>query len=565
MGIFPEEMNMNQRNVWVVGHKNPDTDSICAAIAYANLKNAAEERNAGEERIRYLPKRAGNINAETAYVLDYFHHDAPELVWSAGTQIKDISIRRTEGVSSHISLKRAWELMKLLDVVTLPVVSENNMLEGVIVMGDIATSYMDVYDNNVLSEARTQYRNIAETLSGTTLVGNEHAYFIRGSVRVGAGSREVIGSSVERDDLVIIGNTKDTQILAIEAGCSCLIITNGFKADQEVLDAAEANEVVVISTPYDTFTAARLINQSMPIKHFMTKEKVIHFDMDDYLDDVRDAMAKIRHRDFPILDENQKYVGMFSRRNLLGAQKKQIILVDHNEKSQALDHIEEAEILEIIDHHRIGSLETMSPVYFRNQPLGCTATIIYQMYQEQGIAIAPDIAGLLCAAIISDTLMFRSPTCMPLDKQVALTLAEMAGIQVESFAQKMFEAGSEFSCKTEEEILGQDFKVFHSGDVDFRVAQVSAMSRQGLDRVKERVLPKKPEVMAEKRLDMLFVMLTDIYKESTDLIYTGEDAPALAADAFGVPKSTEGAFLAGVVSRKKQLIPNIMNALIERN
>ncbi len=555
---------MSQGNVWVVGHKNPDTDSICAAITYANLKNKVEERNAdGAPAVHYLPKRAGSISAETAFVLDYFHQEAPGLVYSAGTQIKDITIRKTEGVRSQISIKKAWELMKVLDVVTLPVVDEDNRLEGIIVMGDIAKSYMEVYDNSILSKARTQYRNIVESIGGTMLTGNEHAYFLNGKVFIGAGSSEVVSNSVGKDDLVIVGNTTDSQIMAIQLGCACLVVTNGYKLEPLVMEAAVKHDVVVISTPYDTFTTARLITQSVPIRHFMTKDNVITFGMEDYLDDVKEAMGKIRHRDFPILDENQHYVGMFSRRLLMGAQKKQVILVDHNEKSQAIDHIEEAEILEIIDHHRIGSLETVSPVYFRNQPLGCTATIIYQMYLEQQIAIEPQIAGLLCAAILSDTLMFRSPTCTPFDKQTALTLAQIAGISVEKFAQQMFDAGSNFSNKTEDEILGQDFKIFHYGDVNFGVSQVSSMSHPELERLRERLQPQLGEFMAAKKLDMVFVMLTDILNESTDLIYRGEDADALVADAFDVSKSADGVFLPGVVSRKKQLIPNLMNAFTD--
>lgn len=556
---------MEEKNVWVVGHKHPDTDSVCAAIAYADYKNRLEEKEPQKGRkVRYIPKRAGDVNAETAYVLEYFHQSAPGLVTDAGTQIKDITIRKTEGVSSHISMKKAWEMMKILKVVTLPIVDDKNKLEGLIVTGDIATSYMDVYDNGILSTARTQYKNIVETLEGKMLTGNEHGYFVRGKVVIGAGTRDVLESQVESDDLVIIGDNEDYQMQAISANCSCLIVTNSFEIAKEILAAAEQREVVVISTPYDTFTTARLINQSMPVKYFMTKKDIVYFAMDDYVDEVRETMSKIRHRDFPILDANQNYVGMFSRRNLMSTEKKQIILVDHNERSQALDNIDEAEVLEIIDHHRLGSLETMAPVYFRNQPLGCTSTIIYQMYQEKDIEVKPEIAGLLCAAILSDTLMFRSPTCTPVDKQVALKLAEIAGIDVEQFAQKMFEAGSDFDSKSEEEILNQDFKIFHSGDITFGVAQVSAMSRQELDKVKERIAPKLTDMLGTKKLDMVFVMLTDILMESTILIYEGKDAPVLVADAFHCTSDSAGVLLKGVVSRKKQMIPAIMNALAER-
>ena len=547
---------MEKRPIWVVGHKNPDTDSICAAIAYADYKNQLGEGT-------YIAKRAGEVNAETAFVLQHFHVDAPEFIDDVGTQIKDIAIRKTEGVSSHISMKKAWEMMKILNVVTLPVVNAKNQLEGIIVTGDIAKSYMDEYDNAILSIARTQYKNIVETLEGRIVTGNEHGYFVKGKVVIGVGTPEVLQESIESDDLVIMGDREESQLVSIAKNCSCLIITSGFEVSQKVIDAANQRDVIVISTPYDTFTTARLINQSMPIKHFMTKGDIIHFHLDDYVDEVRDAVAKIRHRDFPILDDNQNYVGMFSRRHLMSTQKKQLILVDHNEKSQAVNNIEEAEILEIIDHHRIGSLETIAPVYFRNQPLGCTSTIIYLMYQEKGLTISKQIAGLLCSAILSDTLMFRSPTCTEMDKEVALKLAEIAEIDVTDFAQKMFEAGSNFDNKTEEEILNQDFKIFHSGSTNFGVAQVSAMNRMALDKVQERIAPQLPRMIGDKKIDMMFVMLTDILTETTKLIYCGDGAESLVRDAYNMA-DPDGVILKGVVSRKKQLIPTLMAALVEK-
>lgn len=551
------EQIMSKKQVWVVGHKHPDTDSVCAAIAYANYKNALD----GE--MTYIPKRAGSLNAETVYVLNRFGVEAPELVTDVGTQMRDIKIRRTEGVSSHISMKKAWEMMKILGVVTLPVVNDHK-LEGLIVTGDIAKSYMDVYDNTILSTARTQYKNIIETLEGQLLAGNEHAYFVRGKVVIGAGTPEGLASSVASDDLVLIGDGEDAQLLSIASNCSCMVVTNGYEVSEKVMQAAKEREVVLISTPYDTFTASRLLNQSIPIKYFMTKEDIIYFEEDDYVDDVRDTVAKIRHRDFPILDENQNYVGMFSRRNLMNAQKKKLILVDHNEKSQAVTNIEEAEILEIIDHHRLGSLETMAPVYFRNQPLGCTSTIIYQMYKEKQIKIEKTVAGLMCAAILSDTLMFRSPTCTEADKDAALELAKLAEVDAEELALAMFEAGSDFSEKTEEEILNQDFKIFHAGDVDFGVAQISAMGRQELDKVQKRIEPKLERMLGEKQIQMIFVMLTDILNESTYLSYAGADAAQLVASAYHCEPSEAGVMLPGVVSRKKQLIPALINVLAER-
>ena len=551
-------MSTESKKVWVVGHKNPDTDSICAAISYAYLKNQSGDKKT------YVAKRAGAVNEETRYVLERFGVEEPPLVSYAGAQIKDINIRKTAGVSNQISLKRAWELMKKLEVVTLPVTNQFGKLEGVIVTKDIATSYMDVLDNCVLSKARTQYKTIAETIDGEVYAGNEHAHFVRGKVVIATSNPEYMADYIEDDDLVILGDREEAQMQAIRSNASCIIIGGGLEVAEEVKKLAEKRDCVIITTPFDTFSVARLINQSMPIKQYMTRRELVTFDIDDYVDDVKDVISRVRHRDFPVLGSNGNYVGMISRRNLMNMQKKQIILVDHNEKSQAVDGIGEAEILEIIDHHRLGSLETVSPVYFRNQPLGCTSTIIYQMYQEQRVEIPKEIAGLLLSAIISDTLMFRSPTCTPFDKGVAKRLAEIADVDIEDHAKKMFRAGSDFKNKTTEEIFYQDFKIFHTEDCDFGVAQISAMSGEELEQIGEQLRPFLPQVLGEKRLNMVYVMLTDILEESSKIIFAGEDAGKILAHAFKKQEDADGILLDGIISRKKQMIPTLMNEMSER-
>ena len=551
-------MSTESKKVWVVGHKNPDTDSICAAISYAYLKNQSGDKKT------YVAKRAGAVNEETRYVLERFGVEEPPLVSYAGAQIKDINIRKTAGVSNQISLKRAWELMKKLEVVTLPVTNQFGKLEGVIVTKDIATSYMDVLDNCVLSKARTQYKTIAETIDGEVYAGNEHAHFVRGKVVIATSNPEYMADYIEDDDLVILGDREEAQMQAIRSNASCIIIGGGLEVAEEVKKLAEKRDCVIITTPFDTFSVARLINQSMPIKQYMTRRELVTFDIDDYVDDVKDVMSRVRHRDFPVLGSNGNYVGMISRRNLMNMQKKQIILVDHNEKSQAVDGIGEAEILEIIDHHRLGSLETVSPVYFRNQPLGCTSTISYQMYQEQRVEIPKEIAGLLLSAIISDTLMFRSPTCTPFDKGVAKRLAEIADVDIEDHAKKMFRAGSDFKNKTTEEIFYQDFKIFHTEDCDFGVAQISAMSGEELEQIGEQLRPFLPQVLGEKRLNMVYVMLTDILEESSKIIFAGEDAGKILAHAFKKQEDADGILLDGIISRKKQMIPTLMNEMSER-
>lgn len=551
-------MNYQETNsVWIIGHKNPDADSICAAIAYAALKNQTD-------REHYVPKRAGSMNGETQYVLDYFGVEAPEEVSDVGAQVKDINIRRTAGVREGITLKKAWELMQTERVVTLPIVNESRKLVGLISNNDIAMCYMEVSNQESLSQARPRYHNIIETLNGTLLTGNEHGIFMHGKVEVAAGNRERVEEYIAKDDLVILGDREEMQVRSLELDVSCMIICGGSQVSKQVLDMAASRDCVLISTPYDTFTTARLINQSMPIRSIMTRNNLITFELDDYVEDIREVMSKERHRDFPVLDENGDYVGMISRRNLLNMQKKRVILVDHNEKTQAVDGISGAEILEIIDHHRIGSLETISPVFFRNQPLGSTSSIIWSMYQEKGIEVDPKIAGLLCAAIISDTLMFRSPTCTQFDQMAAQTLAQIAGIDIETFASNMFRAGSDFSKKTIQEICYLDFKTFTAEKVTFGVSQISAMSALDLEEVKRRMQEYLDTMLLERKLDMVFIMLTNIVQEQSEILCAGEGAARILSQAFANAEiENNETLLKGVVSRKKQFIPELIRALQE--
>lgn len=546
----------------VLGHRNPDTDSICSAICYAGFKHHLTGEN-------YEPCRAGNVNPETQYVLDYFKLKAPRLVENVKTQVKDIEIRKTKGVSRGISLKNAWGLMQENNVVTLPCVTEEGLLEGVITIGDITKSYMNLYDSSIISKACTKYANILDTLEGSMVVGDSEAYFDRGKVLIAAANPDLMENYIEKHDLVILGNRYESQLCAIEMEAGCIIVCEGAGVSLTIRKLAQERGCAVITTPYDTYTTARLINQSMPISYFMTKENIIEFSEEDYLDDIREIMASKRHRDFPILDSDGKYIGMISRRNLLGAKGKSIILVDHNEKSQAVEGMESADIREIIDHHRLGTVETMSPVFFRNQPLGCTATIIYQMYQENHMEIDKTTAGLLCSAIISDTLLFRSPTCTPIDKAAGLALAQIAGLDIEKYAIDMFAAGSNLKGKSDGDIFYQDFKRFTVGNSVFGIGQITSLNAVELKDLRTRMSAYTEKEREQHEIDMMFFMLTNILTESTDLICTGQGAEQLVANAFhvkdedveNVSGQTGIVKLPGVVSRKKQLAPQIMMAL----
>lgn len=544
----------NKQKIYIVGHKNPDTDSICSALAYANLKSQISNE------ARYIPKRAGLLNEETQYVLERFGVEPPKLLSNVHLQVKDVDVNLMEGIRSNTSIKEAWAMMKERNAYTIPV-TRDEKLEGVITTGDIATSYMDVYDSNILATARTQYQNMVDTVDGEIVTGNSHAYFVKGKVVVAASSPDLMENYIEKDDLVILGNRYESQLCAIEMDASCLIICQGAQVSKTIKKLAEERDIVIITTPHDTFTVARLINQSIPVKHFMMKDGLTIFNTTDYVESIKDVMAKKRTRDFPVVDKKGKYYGLISSRRLMDARKKQVIMVDHNEKTQAVDGIEEAEILEIIDHHRLGSLETVGPVYFRNQPVGCTATIIYDMYRENNIVPDKTMAALLCSAIISDTLLFRSPTCTLVDRVSAEELARIAEINMEELAQNMFQAGSNLKGKTAAEICFQDFKHFTVGDVKFGVGQINSMSGEELVEIKEKLLPYLSNVALDQKLDMVFFMLTNIIEESTELLCYGKGAKEQVLEAFDLPVDTDDVHLAGVVSRKKQLIPTFVISL----
>lgn len=541
------------KKIYIVGHKNPDTDSICSAIAYANLKR---KMSSGE----YIAKRAGLLNEETQYVLNHFGVEPPKLLSNVHLQVKDVDVNRTPGIKGNTSIKEAWAMMKERKAYTIAV-TKNQKLEGVITTGDIATSYMDVYDSHILATAKTQYQNIVSTVKGEVITGNAEEYFTKGKVVVAASSPEMMESFIEKDDLVILGNRYEVQLCAIELQASCIVVCQGAQVARTIKKLAEERGVVVITTPHDTFTVARLINQSIPVKHFINQEALTVFNTTDYVEDIKREMAKKRTRDFPVVDKKGNFYGLISSRRLMDASKKKIILVDHNEKTQAVDGIEEAEVLEIIDHHRLGGLETVGPVYFRNQPVGCTATIIYDMYRENQIEPDKTTASLLCAAIISDTLLFRSPTCTWIDEMAAKELAKMAEIDMEELAQNMFQAGSNLKGKTAEEICFQDFKQFTVNDIKFGVGQINSMNAEELSDIKQNLLPYLSTAAYRQKVDMVFFMLTNIIEESTELLCYGKGAKDQVIQAFDLPADTEDVHLRGVVSRKKQLIPTFVISL----
>lgn len=545
----------NQEKIFVIGHKNPDTDSICSAIAYCDIKNRTSQKQ------RFVPKRAGQINEETEYVLSRFGVQPPGYLSNIGTQVKDMDIRMSPDADKSMSLKAAWDIMQENSIVSLPIRDKEGALEGLITIGDIAKTYMDTTDSYLLSRARTQYQKIAETIHGEIIEGNPHGYFIKGRVMVGTANPDKMKEYIEEDDMIIMGDREEDHLQAIAQNVSCIIVGLGIQVTENVVKLAHEKDIIIIASPYDTFTIARLINQSIPVRYIMKTDNLVTFNTEDFTDDIQDVMIKHRHRAFPVINKKGKCIGTISRRNFLGMHKKQVVLVDHNEVDQAVDNIEKADILEIIDHHKLGTLQTVQPISFRNQPVGCTGTIMYQIYGEQKLEIPPKIAGLLCAAIISDTLMFRSPTCTLQDKMAAGALALIADISIEQFAKEMFRAGSNLKDKSPEEIFYQDYKKFiGEGNVSFGVGQISSMDSEELKEIKEKLMPFMVSECGRHDITRVYFMLTNILEESTELLFYGEGSQQMAEIAFERKPDGDTFSLPGVVSRKKQLIPAMMEA-----
>lgn len=551
-----------KRTVCVIGHKNPDTDSICAAISYTYLKKQLEKPDG---RYQYVACRAGSVSAETQFVLDYFHVPQPLFIENIGTRVKDLEIRRTPGVDAKISVKDAWNLMNTQNVFTLPITDAESHLQGLITINDIAKSYMDENDSAIVSVARTPYRNIMETLDAEMVVGDPEASFTEGKVVIAAANPDVMENYINPHDMVILGNRYESQLMSILAGAGCIVVCLGAPVSKTIQHMAKEKGTTILVTPLDTYTVARLINQSMPIDFFMKSDNLITFHLGDFTDQIKEIMSKKRYRDFPVLDKRGAYIGTISRRNLLNARKRALILVDHNEISQAVDNVENAEILEILDHHKIGTLQTINPVFFRNQPVGSTSTIVYEMYRENNVEIPKTIAGLLASAILSDTLIFRSPTCTMMDKMAAEHLAKIAGIEPEEYARKMFRAGSDLKNRTPEEIFYTDFKTFEVNEETIGIGQITSMDEEELSDIRDRIKPFIEKAYEQHGLSLAFFMLTNIIDESTTMICYGKHAQGLLESAFGVAVKDHIAKMPGIVSRKKQVVPVIMAELNKDN
>ncbi|MDU5109267.1 MAG: putative manganese-dependent inorganic diphosphatase [Clostridium sp.] len=539
--------------IYVTGHKNPDSDSICSAYAYAELKNKTGNLPA-------IPVRLGNVNRETQYILDYFGVEAPQLLKTVKLKVEDLEFDRITPVSPEISLKMAWNIMSSKNIKTLPVADENDHLLGVLAISNLTSCYMDIWDNRILAKSNTSFENIVDTLSAKEIYVNEGTKSFPGKIVVSAMKPESMKDHIEEGDIAIVGDREEVQSALLDLNISLMIITGSHTPTAEIIEKAKEANISVISTPHDSFTTSRLIIQSIPVGYVMIKDKLVTFSTEDLVDDVKPVMVETRFRSYPVIDTDGKVIGTMSRYHLISNYRKKIIQMDHNERSQSVDGLEDADILEIIDHHRVADIQTGGPLYFRSEPIGSTSTIVGKCFFERGIRPSKQAAGLLCGAIISDTLLFRSPTCTPEDKQICLRLAEIAGINVEEFAKEMFKAGTSLKGKTVEEIFNQDFKPFTIGETKVGIAQVNTMDIEGFMPLKNDMLKYMDTKANEAGLDMTLLLLTDILNEGSQILVAGNQ-PEIAEKAFNVTLNESTAFLDGVLSRKKQVVPPITSAI----
>ncbi|WP_029699332.1 putative manganese-dependent inorganic diphosphatase [Clostridium sp. Ade.TY] len=540
--------------VYVTGHKNPDSDSICAAISYAELKNKTGNLPA-------IPVRLGNVSRETQFILDYFNVQAPEFLETVKLKVEDLKIDNISPISPDISLKMAWNIMRDKNIKSIPVGDCNDHLIGVLSISNLTSSYMDIWDNKILSKSETSIDNIIDTLSAKALYINENVKVFPGKICVAAMQPNSMKEHVDEGDIVIVGDRPEIHEEVINEKVSLMILIGSSSLNDELLAKAKEAGITVISTPHDSFTASRLIIQSIPVRYVMVKDDIVSFSTDDLVEEVKETMLETRYRSYPVVDSEGKVIGTISRYHLISNFKKKVIQVDHNERGQSVPGLEEAEVLEIIDHHRVADIQTSNPIFFRNEPIGSTSSIVAKCYFENGIRPSREVAGLLCGAIISDTLLFRSPTCTEQDKYICNKLAEIAGINLEEFAKEMFKAGTSLQGKTVKQIFNQDFKPFTIGDTKIGVAQVNTMDIEGFMPLKDDMLSYMSKKAEEAGFDMLMLLLTDILTEGSQILVAGKE-PEIVEKAFKVELKDSMAFLPGVLSRKKQVIPPLTNSIM---
>lgn len=542
--------------VYVSGHRNPDTDSICSAIAYSYLLNATNKYNA-------VPVRLGEINRETEYVLKRFGVEHPVLLKTVKQKVEDLNYDKVTVFSKDLTLKTAWFLLKQQNLKSAPILDEHGQLLGLLSTSNIIEGYMDQWDSEVLKKAKTPVENVIDTLEANVIYLNEFLKVVEGDIHIAAMSGNEAKKRIHENDVVIVGGDRSDDLEElISVKPSLIVLTGSLTADENVVRKCEEQGISMISTPFNTYQTSQQIVQAIPVEYVMIKGDIKTFSTDDTLDYMKEVMSETRYRGYPVIDLNNRCVGSISRFALLKGLRKKVILVDHNERGQSIPGIEEADILEIVDHHRVADIQTIGPLLFRGEPLGSTATIVTKMFEEQDVEMPSHIAGLLLGAVVSDTLLFKSPTCTPVDTKIAKKLAEVAGVDIQEFAMEMFKAGTSLVGKTVDEIFNQDFKKFSFDNLQVGVAQVNSMDIEGFLPYKKDMLDYMNKFAEDNNLEFTLLLLTDIINANSE-IFVGGPRPELVEKAFNVQLTERQGTLAGVISRKKQVVPAITAVMSE--
>lgn len=542
--------------VYVSGHRNPDTDSICSAIAYSYLLNATNKYNA-------VPVRLGEINRETEYVLKRFGVEHPVLLKTVKQKVEDLNYDKVTVFSKDLTLKTAWFLLKQQNLKSAPILDEHGQLLGLLSTSNIIEGYMDQWDSEVLKKAKTPVENVIDTLEANVIYLNESLKVVEGDIHIAAMSGSEAKKRIHENDVVIVGGDRSDDLEElISVKPSLIVLTGSLTADENVVKKCEEQGISIISTPFNTYQTSQQIVQAIPVEYVMIKGDIKTFSTDDTLDYMKEVMSETRYRGYPVIDLNNRCVGSISRFALLKGLRKKVILVDHNERGQSIPGIEEADILEIVDHHRVADIQTVGPLLFRGEPLGSTATIVTKIFDELDVEMPSHIAGLLLGAVVSDTLLFKSPTCTPVDTKIAKKLAEIAGVDIQEFAMEMFKAGTSLVGKTVDEIFNQDFKKFSFDNLQVGVAQVNSMDIEGFLPYKKDMLDYMNKFAEDNNLEFTLLLLTDIINANSE-IFVGGPCPELVEKAFNVQLTECQGTLAGVISRKKQVVPAITAVMSE--
>ena len=542
--------------VYVSGHRNPDTDSICSAIAYSYLLNATNKYNA-------VPVRLGEINRETEYVLKRFGVEHPVLLKTVKQKVEDLNYDKVTVFSKDLTLKTAWFLLKQQNLKSAPILDEHGQLLGLLSTSNIIEGYMDQWDSEVLKKAKTPVENVIDTLEANVIYLNEALKVINGDIHIAAMSGNEAKKRIHENDVVIVGGDRSDDLEElISVKPSLIVLTGSLTADENVVKKCEEQGISIISTPFNTYQTSQQIVQAIPVEYVMIKGDIKTFSTDDTLDYMKEVMSETRYRGYPVIDLNNRCVGSISRFALLKGLRKKVILVDHNERGQSIPGIEEADILEIVDHHRVADIQTVGPLMFRGEPLGSTATIVTKMFDELDVEMPSHIAGLLLGAVVSDTLLFKSPTCTPVDTKIAKKLAKIAGVDIQEFAMEMFKAGTSLVGKTVDEIFNQDFKKFSFDNLQVGVAQVNSMDIEGFLPYKKDMLDYMNKFAEDNNLEFTLLLLTDIINANSE-IFVGGPRPELVEKAFNVQLTECQGTLVGVISRKKQVVPAITAVMSE--